>query len=393
MNIPKEATAAVSRLIAKEPFFARILLEQMSVAYEADAKACATDGARIVINSWFAGLHITEQVFVLAHEILHAVFDHCPRAARYARTGVGPDLLPFNRKRGNQAMDYVVNAILSRDKIGRLPSGALFRGLSDADALWDDLYVELGDEGEDEQDNDSDGDDGDDGSSGGFDDHLPPSPCTEEEANAKSEQMRQTVVRATNQARDMGKMPGGLDRVIGGLIQPKQPWQALLRAYVEERVGKDERTWNRLNRRKLVVPPHVPSPGWQGYGLEQVVVCIDVSGSISDEEMTLFVSETVSLMTEVNVKELYVVWWDTEAVIRQVDVHDPEDFVRQSVDGGGGTVYDCALDKIDACGLEPSLVICFTDGWINCRREGVSYPHLTLTTGRPLPFGGNITVE
>ena len=108
----------------------------------------------------------------------------------------------------------------------------------------------------------------------------------------------------------------------------------------------------------------------------------------------MFLSEVKAILEDLRPRELHVIWWDTEAVLETVeDLDDLEMLIQKEVPGGGGTVYDCALDLIEAEGLEPDVVICMTDGWVSCSRREVPYPHVTLTTGSDLPFGRNIHVK
>jgi hypothetical protein len=59
--------------------------------------------------------------------------------------------------------------------------------------------------------------------------------------------------------------------------------------------------------------------------------------------------------------------------------------------GGGGTVYDCVPKWLEAQGLDPDIVVCMTDGYIQCDIKSVPWPHVTVSTSdREMPFGHNI---
>lgn len=90
------------------------LLTALPDAVRADIETAATDGRKIYWNLQFvATLSDKQLVFVLAHEVLHCSLMHHLRR-------MGRDSLLWNI-----AGDYVINAILIREKIGEMPEGCL----------------------------------------------------------------------------------------------------------------------------------------------------------------------------------------------------------------------------------------------------------------------------
>ena len=370
---PLPLVEAMSNLIANQPFFAVFLTQQMRVVYRPDTKTAATDGKNIFVGDWFLARPVPERVFVLAHEVLHAVFDHMARSHQYALRGFGMDLLPFSHGRANLAMDAVINAALLASQIGQMPQGGVYRCREDMERTWDDVYIEMDEppEGQDPQ---------------GFDEHLPPA----EDAPTDVE-IKQAATQAMNAAKEAGKLPAALQRLLGDILEPKLSWKQVLREFVVSCSGKDESSWRRLNRRRLVIPPGIPLPGRDGCQIDCAVIAVDTSGSISPKELAAFTAEVKSILTDVRPREAHLIWWDTAAL--SIQIEEPEDLETQNPYGGGGTDYDCVFREIQALELEPTVVICLTDGYVACSHDHAPWPHITVTTGADMPFGKNVRLE
>src|SRR6478735_7361326 len=83
----------------------------------------ATDGSHLLINpKTFFQYNLMERVFVVGHEVIHAMAGHCELMHRLAAAGkvAYPDgkKLPYDGATLNKAMDYVVNDLLVQSKIG-----------------------------------------------------------------------------------------------------------------------------------------------------------------------------------------------------------------------------------------------------------------------------------
>lgn len=380
-KLPNAITDAVSNLVTQQGFFGCLLMEQCQLEYDPSIPTAATDGRRIIVGDWFAKLPLGQRVFVLCHEIMHVALAHIQRSTAYQQRGVGMDLKPFDHVRANRAQDYAVNAILIESHIGQKPDIAPFRAFEDANKTWDNIYLELeGGEG--------------DPAEGSFDEHLPvPDTQAGQSPEQAEEEMKQAVARASQVAKQAGQLPAGLARAVKNLIDPTIPWKEESREFVSACAGKDELSWRKLNKRKLVIPPVMPLPGRDGFALDCAVLAIDTSGSISEEELTMFLSEAKSIFEDLTPRELYIAWWDTACIITPAE--DIDQIERAEPYGGGGTDYTCVPSAIEMHDLEPDLVICFTDGWVHWPDQSViQWPHLTVSTSyQAAPFGRTIHTE
>lgn len=375
----EEVTAAVSAVVTKQPFFAVLLFDLMKIIEDDNIPTAATDGRNIWVGKWFRGLPIQQRIFVLCHEVLHAIFRHLPRAKLYRDRGFGPDLKPWNDKKFNVAADYYINYMLNRDNIGQMPPvGLLNHDICDSDDVTvDSIYMKLPDDMGEEA-----------GGEGDLDEHREPG---EGDGQPSEAAVNQAVTAARNAAKARGNMPGNLERAVGELLEPKQPWKELLADYVTSSVGKDDTSWARPNRRRLVMPPHVPFPGNEGFAMGTMVVSVDTSGSISQDELTAFVSEMKGIIEQVRPRELWACWWDTNAKL--VRIEDVEDLVSERAYGGGGTDYNCVAPAIEDEMIDPEIVVCMTDGYVYWPGD-FPWQHITVSTSdQECPFGRTVKME
>jgi len=396
-------TEAVSYIVAnkKTVFFASFLMQSKpkmrivvaDTLVTADGrtienKTAATDGVTIYVSKWWLDLPILERVFVLCHEVLHAILAHMPRSTAYAKRGFGMDLKPFSWQRANKAQDYVINAALMESRIGTMPRIGLYRARGDAQRTWDDVYMELPDE--DDDSGDGSGGDGS-GGNGSLDQHLPAPNGGQVDERAH----KQSVAQARNAAKAAGELPGGLARIIDGVLNPAVPWKDVLRDFLSAHAGQDESTWRRLNRRRLVTPPGLAFPGKDGFRMEGIVVAIDTSGSIGPDELKAFLGELKAILTDVAPREVHLLWWDTQAVHKEVESDDIDSIESLEAYGGGGTNYACVPKKIGELDLDPEAVVCLTDGYVAWPDESeIRWPHITVSTSdHEAPFGINTQIH
>ena len=112
-RIERLLAKARTALVLEHPFIGNVALN-LPYIVDYGVKTAATNGKNIRYNPHFIdSLNDEERKFVVAHECLHPMLEHT-----YRRNG-------RNHKRWNQAADYVVNKLLSDEKIGKVIQGAL----------------------------------------------------------------------------------------------------------------------------------------------------------------------------------------------------------------------------------------------------------------------------
>jgi predicted metal-dependent peptidase len=95
-------------LLLRHPFFGNMATRLRIMAADDWLGTAAVDGRNLYFNTQFFNAMDSKEIeFVVAHEILHCVFDHLGR-----RDERNPMLY-------NIAADYIVNNLLVRDRIGK----------------------------------------------------------------------------------------------------------------------------------------------------------------------------------------------------------------------------------------------------------------------------------
>jgi predicted metal-dependent peptidase len=372
-----ELTEAIAYMIQQQPFFAVLMLDLLEVVETTSLPTAATDGKRLMVNPDFIKKkckNTKERAFVLAHEVLHVILRHPYRLKLYMDLGMGPDLKPFSKSRANQAMDYVINDALVHDQVGLPPHGVLLNPQYTKDMIWDEVYEKLPEDDSNQE----------------WDEHMPGDPST---APTDADVAR-AVASAANAAKNMGKMPGSMQRLVNEILEPEIPWEEHLARTFSMVAARDANTWARPNRRRLAVPPHIYMPGRAGYATGPVVVGVDTSGSISDKETSTYLGAIQNLFATLPPESVHVMFVDAQVhdTIEVSDISEVAD-LKHKVKGGGGTDMTAIYREIDKLGLQPTTCVILTDGYTPFG-EAQQYPTLwCITTDQKAPHGETIHVK
>ena len=348
-------------LLLRHPFFGNMATRLRIVAADETIPTAAVDGKNLYFNTQFFNAMDNKEIeFVIAHEILHMVFDHLTR-----REDRNPYLY-------NVACDYIVNNILVRDRIGMKPK--LVECFQDfkyldwtSEEVYDQLYqdaekIDIEQLGEmlDEhfewgEGPASNGEGNDDGKGKGKGQTL-----SEGEKQKIKDEIKEAVMAAA-QAAGAGNTPAEITRMIKELTEPKMNWRQLLRQQIQSTI-KSDYTFVRPNRK-----------GWQsgailpGMNFEETIdlcISIDMSGSIGDKQAKDFLSEVKGIMDEYKDYKITIWCFDTkvynEAFYSSDDGDDISDY---EVKGGGGTDFEVNWTYMKDQGIEPKKFIMFTDGY------------------------------
>ena len=348
-ELPNNVRDVVSRMVEKQPFFAVYMFNNMRLRVTGSVPTLATDGTYILINPEFFGkLDIDERLFVMCHEILHAILQHCQRSKAYNERGVGPDFKVWHNGRWNIITDHIINDMLVRIQCGSMPScGLRDVSIATADDIADEKYHLIPEPP----------DDGD-GGHGGFDEHLEPD-ASDQMSDA---QTKRAIAEASNAAKAQGKMPAELDRIVGEILEPQQDWRKKFRDAMDSCMGTDAMTWRRPNKRKMAMAPHVYYPGKTGFRCGTIVLCRDTSGSVSDAEDVAYMSEAAAILREARPERMIVISVDTK-VHSPDECTDPEELRHIPRKGGGGTDMRKGFDWARENVPDMSVFVCATDGW------------------------------
>ena len=386
-------------------FYSGIMMMGETEVIDSDRVTAYTDGVNKKYGRQFIETVCKEDSDLrglILHENLHIAFRHLLHSR---------DLFTKDRSLANKAADYVVNDVIMsiRDKkFATLPKGGLYDPKYHNMNMRE-VYRLLEEEQEQqEQDNGSGGDegqDGDDGQGGGngggadpyqFDEHDTSSgPGSQEEAQAQEAQIDRALREGALLA---GRLGLNLPRQIQDLLTPAVDWRKELAEFVSAScTGKDEFTWRRFNRRQLPNDLYLPSVESETIG--EIVIAIDTSGSIGQEQINEFASELVSICEVVTPDSVRVLWWDT--MVHGEQLFTPDKFVNIASllkpQGGGGTRASCVSEHIGKHQINAECVVVFTDGYLEDKvKWDISVPTLWMVTHNKSwtpPAGQKVMVE
>ena len=193
-------------------------------------------------------------------------------------------------------------------------------------------------------------------------------------AEGMTDEEKRELVRDIDQAirqglmahnKQVGEGAGGLDRELQELLEPKVNWREVLRDYVKSMChSKDASSWRRVNRRFLSTGVYMPSMIGEKVG--HLVVAIDTSGSIGQEELSEFLSEVKGIAEEVSPELVDLIYWDSAVAAHETYTESEVPNIVSSTKprGGGGTSPSCVSDYLKKEQIVPQCVIVLTDGYV-----------------------------
>lgn len=381
-------TEVKTAMLLHVPFFASLLLDMMKVkigkfpeVFGKRTPTAATDGKNIWFDKdFFEKLKLPERVFVMCHEVGHAMWCHMSRGKHYLDTGFEGQ--PFNPGRWNRAGDYVINDMLVKSNVGKMPN----MGLHDpskytSEMLVDDVYREL-------EDDPDDGDGPGQGEGGSMDHHIHTAGDTSEV------EWKRAVQTAADAAKAQGKLPAELDRFVEQLMNPKVPWAEKLRHSLTRVVGRDSTTWTKPHRRRLITQGLI-MPSYTGFGAGHIVFVVDTSGSMSTPEMAQGLGECDKILTDCRPESVLLLGCDAR-VNSRFDLYSGDSLADNPppLGGGGGTSFVPPFELLEEENFRPACLVYFTDMYGNFP-DDPGFPVIWCSTSEDeeAPFGETIFVE
>jgi predicted metal-dependent peptidase len=405
-DLPREILQARVKLMLGEPYLASAIA-RFPVVNAAEMGWCntmATDGYYIYVNPGFcAKLSGDEIAFVFAHEVMHCVLGHIDRRGQR-----NPDLW-------NQAIDYATNLMLvelglQMPKVGLLDRD--YRGMT-AEQIYERLAKQAkhdaakGGAGKPPPasggQTSEEGGDASKPAPGGWDLHIPPDDLRGQSVRAREfpsaeerKRMRISITRAMGEklrGTAAGLFEAEIQQARGGQI----PWRTLISRFFTG-LRRDDYRLMPPNKKHIWRGIYLPSMG--APGPNHIVVAVDTSGSMSDEELGQVLGELDKLRS---VTQCRLTLIQCDAVIQKVDVFDefsPTRFDRYKFLGRGGTrfepVFDWIRDQSRQGIFQLDALIYLTDGFGSFPPKAPLYPVLWIMTGQSLPkmpFGAVIRID
>jgi len=352
-------------LLLRHPFFGNMATRLRIQEGDDWLGTAAVDGRNLYFNTqFFNALSNKEIEFVIAHEILHCVFDHLGR-----REGRDPMIY-------NIAADYIVNNLLVRDRIGQIPKlvdcfqDFKYENWSSED-VYDDIFnkydeeelKQLGElldehidwesEGAGEGQGDKPGKEGDKPGKGR------PS-YSKDELKKIRDEIKESMINAAQSA-GAGNTPAGVQRMIKEMTEPKMNWRQILRQQIQSTI-KSDFSFSRPSRKGQMSGAILP--GMNFSNTIDICISIDMSGSIGNAQAKDFLGEVKGIMDEFPDYNIKIWCFDTKVYNEQDFTADNgENLEDYEIMGGGGTDFDANWNYMKEHDINPKKFIMFTDGY------------------------------
>lgn len=374
---------ARAQLLVRHPFYASLVLSTEWIE-DPTVKTAQTDYTRVYFNpTWLKPKSIADITFIMIHEIKHIILMHNQR------------MRTRKPRRWNHACDFAINQeeidtglSMPIDPKTNGPAGLYdkqFTGMT-SEQIYDFLTLQKqqpgkgkgkgtgagkgqGDPEEDDEDDPSDELSGDLTGPSGKDGKQDMSP---EEENAIGDKIKGMVANAATLARQAGKLPAGLELLVDGIINPPQPWEMILREFMQRMVQTNE-TWNRRDRRFTTV-----LPTRYDVGMGELCIIGDTSASMLGDKIWNQVASEINYCLEyVKPERTRVLWADARARSHE-QVFEPGEEVVLEPRGGGGTDMRLPLKYMEQ--YDPCVVIIVTDCETPWPDEPTPYPLIVAST-------------
>ena len=162
-----------------------------------------------------------------------------------------------------------------------------------------------------------------------------------------------------------GKLGVNSNRNLDELMQAQVDWREALREFIQTTCnGNDYSTWKRPNRRYIGAGVYLPSGISEK--VDELVLAIDTSGSISDHAVAMFLSEVKSICDVVKPDKVRILYWGHRVVgDESYEAHELDTLVSSTkVKGGGGTDVECVVRYMDEHQIKPQATVILTDGYL-----------------------------
>jgi predicted metal-dependent peptidase len=358
---------AKAQIVLDHPFFAAILLRRKLICDNSIPTLAVDARANIYYNNDFIeSLTVPQIVWGLCHEVGHVIGQHAIRKG--AR----------DHKKWNYAGDAWINDTLDDSNVGQRIQGCVdMKGSKDktTETIYDELPDDHGGNGL--------GDDviygiGTDGNG---------KPLTPDEIKEIEGQIKVEIAEAAQAAKMRGKLSGKLAEMVAGLLEVKTPWYEILEKHMTACVAQGQ-SWRRPNRR--FVDHYLPSVDKLPQ-MGELVVQVDVSGSISKRELDYYNGHLSRIIEQCRPEKVHVLYTDT-SVQKHVEF-DCGEAVALEFFSGGGTHMPAGFDFLAEQGIEPQVFVCLTDGYTDFGADP-GYPVVwCISSEVDSPWGENIHFE
>jgi predicted metal-dependent peptidase len=186
---------------------------------------------------------------------------------------------------------------------------------------------------------------------------------TEGDAKANENKWKRKAIEGATQAKMRGTLSASMERMLDQMLEPVVDWRQKLFAYITNDLPVDYSM--RLPSRRFI-STGVYTPTVIRENLE-LIVGVDISGSIGHEEYVEFMSEVIGIANSYRQVKMRVIGWACSVDERDdiaVTNDTQEVLLKNKFYGGGGTELSCLTRYMESKEYKSRLLVILTDGYI-----------------------------
>lgn len=373
------------RVLLRHGFFG-LLLAHMNFSLDEKVETACTDGKSIIFGTGFLDeLSDSEIDFILMHEIMHVVLQHCFRDGEK------------NKLAFNVACDIVVNSIIKHE-CGDSPASITLSAYGEsmhiapdgkegrkytAEQVYEMMKQEYkaddhGNSGDDSTE--SDKGDGKDTKKGNatvtWDDHtrwdrLDDSPEAQALRDKWESHIRAAIesLEIRESSTGMGGPPVFAKRILKEMSEPQTDWRTILNEFIQEELC--DYSFSPPDRRFGDSPFFLPDFNEKDEKVKNLWFLIDTSGSIGDRALTAAYSEIRSAIEQMNGALEGILSFTEAYVTDPIPFTTVEELMAIKPRGGGGNDFSAIFRYMKKNMMDnlPCYIIIITDGYDRFPKE------------------------
>ncbi len=377
------------RMLVSHGFYGLLLLH-MTYSIDPNAPTAYTDGTRIAFGPKFLeSLSDSELDFVMMHEVMHVVLQHCARGEgfEHEQYNIAADIVVNSNILLENSMDSASIFLRGEPSIHLAPNGR--EGYAYAvEEVYAMLPPMLGVSTSFQVGGFAKGRAGKKTAKGGgaeesqrWDDHSHWSAFEEDAALrdvwAKRFEDACEAIEVREAATGRGLLPAFAKRLLKELRKPQTDWRTILNDFVQEEVV--DYSFTPPDRRFGDGPFFLPDFNGTEDKVEDILFMIDTSGSMSDDMITAAYSEVKGAIDQFDGKLKGWLGFFDAAIIEPKPFEDEESFKVIKPAGGGGTDFQIIFEYVAKHMADKPLasIIILTDGY-------APFPQEQLALGIPV---------
>lgn len=350
--------AITKATLSSMPFFGVLITSTKRFPSSSCDGVFGTNGDVFIYNYEKVLNYSVEEVeFAVVHASMHIALEHFIR---------GEHLDDVDDDTWHYACDLAINSMLKERDDLAFPDFALFdRDYSEMSA--EEIYQELG-ESDIEFYKDSNLE---------TDEHYP----GPNEGSTDHEKVKDRLQNTHSVSKGQGRVFNEVSKRIEGFSENQVDWREVLRNFVGQKINREEHSLMPPNKRYLDMF-NACLPTLRGKEIGKVIISIDTSGSIAQNQLEQFVSEIEKLDNKVS--EVTILLSNT-MVYETIEPNNVKEFLSNAKTGdrtfmGGGTSHVDVFEKIRDKFHNTELFIGLTDGHTELPEYKPNFPSLWVLT-------------